>query len=82
MKHSSSMEKVLKLGRMEQSTLVTGEMVWLKEKVSSIMLTEMSTPENFTKIEQMALEFMFIQMAKSMKDSGKTICKMVQEKKS
>jgi DUF438 domain-containing protein len=76
------MEKVPRIGKMEQNTLVTGEMVWLKEKVYSIMLMGMSTPVNFTKIEQMDSESMFIQMVKSMKDFGKMTCKMGQEKKS
>jgi hypothetical protein len=76
------MEKVRKFGRMEQSTLVTGELAWLKEKEYSITLTEMSIQENFIKIELMASEFMFILMVKSMKVSGKMICKMDQEKRS
>ena len=76
------MEKVLKFGRMEQSTQVTGELAWLKEKEYSITLTEMSIQENSTKIELMASECMFILMVKSMKVSGKMICKMDQEKKS
>jgi len=46
------------------------------------MLTVMSILENFSKIEQMDLACMFTRMDKSMKVSGKMICKMVQEKKS
>ena len=71
-----------KLGKMEPSTPETGETEWLKEKEYSIMLMEMFTQESFTKIEQMDSEFMFTLMGKSMKDSGRTICKMVQAKKS
>ena len=76
------MEKVRKFGRMERSTQVTGELAWLKEKEYSITLTEMSIQENSTKIELMASECMSILMVKSMKVSGKMICKMDQEKKS
>ena len=76
------MEKVRKFGRMERNTQVTGELVWLKEKEYSITLTEMSIQENSTKIELMASECMSILMVKSMKVSGKMICKMDQEKKS
>ena len=76
------MEREHKHGKMELSTPETGETVWLKEKEYSIMLTEMCTLESFTKIEQMDSEFMFTLMVKSMKDSGRTICKMVQAKKS
>ena len=45
------------------------------------MLTVMSILENFSKIEQMDLVFMFIQTDRNMKDFGKMICKMAQEKK-
>jgi len=76
------MEKVLKPGKTEPNTPATGETAWLKVKEFSITLTEMFTQENFIKIEQMASESMFILTGKNMKVSGKTICKMVEAKKS
>ena len=75
------MEKVRKLGKMELSTRVIGGMEWPKEKEFSIMLMVTYIPENFSKIEQTVLVFMFIKMDKSTKDFGKMICKMAQEKK-
>ena len=49
--------------------------------VHSIMQMEMYILENSTKIELMDMGYMFIQTAKSMKASGKMICKMAREKK-
>ena len=75
------MVKEHKPGKMEPNTLVTGGMVWPKEKASSIMLMVMYIPVNFSKIEQMVSAFTFTQTDKNMKVSGKTICKTAQVKK-
>lgn len=62
--------------------MVTGGMEWLKVKEISIMLMVMSIKESSIRIGLMDLEFTFIKMDRLMKDFGKTICKMVLEKKS
>ena len=59
-----------------------GEMEWQKDKATSITQTAMCTQENFIKIELMGSEFTYIKTGRRMKDSGKMICKMVQERKS
>lgn len=63
------------------NTMEIGDLEWLKEKVFFTMLMEMCILESFIKTEQMALESMFTPMAKSMRDSGRMICKMDQGKK-
>ena len=75
------MEKVHKTGKTMLSMKEIGEMEWQRGKVLSIMQMEIFTLENFTRIEQMALENMSIKMVKNMLVSGKTICKMVLVKK-
>lgn len=77
----SNTVKVHKHGRMVLSTMEIGEAEWQKEKVFFIMLMEMYIQESSTKIEPTVLEYMFTLMVKSMRDSGKMICKMVQGKK-
>ena len=62
--------------------MVTGGMAWLRARGYFIMPTEMFILENFIRIELMGLGFMFIKMARNMKDSGKMTCKTVLEKKS
>lgn len=78
----SSMEREPRYGKMAQSTKATGVMAWPRGKAISTTPMAMSTPVNFTKIEPMALEFMFIRMAKRMKVSGETTCRTDQEKRS
>jgi hypothetical protein len=75
------MEKGHKLGKMGRNTLVIGGVEWPKEKEFSTMLMVIFTPENFSKIELTVSEFTFIKTDKNMKDFGKMICKMAQEKK-
>lgn len=77
-----NMAKVPNFGKIMPNMKVIGEMEWLKGKVLSIMLMVTYTQVNSIKIEQMALENMFIKMDKSTLDSGKMICKTAQEKKS
>ena len=75
------MEKESRTGQMVRTTKVNGAITLLKEKEYFIMRTVTFIPENFIKIELMALEFIFIKMVKNMRASGKWICKMAQAKK-
>lgn len=75
------MEKERNCGKTEPNIQEIGEMGWPKEKEYFIMPTEMFTLENFSRIELMVLENMFMQMANDTKDFGKMICKTVKEKK-
>ena len=58
----------------------TGETGWLKAVVPLIMRMAMSIKENFYRIEQMGMEYMFIPMARNMKEIGEMICKRDMEK--
>lgn len=59
-----------------------GEMEWLKDKGHFIMLMEMYILENFIRIKQMDLVFIFIRMDRNMKAFGKMISKKDLEEKS
>lgn len=76
------MEREPRYGKMAQSTKATGGMAWPRGKAISTTPMAMSTPVNFTKIEPMALEFMFTRTGKPMKVSGEMTCKMVQARRS
>lgn len=76
------MEREPRYGKMAQSTTVTGGMAWPRVRAISTMPMAMFTLVNFTKIEPMASEFMFIRMAKHMKVSGETTCRTGQAKRS
>jgi hypothetical protein len=75
------MEKVISYGRMVLDMKETGETVWQKDKELFIMQTVMSILENFTKIELMDLEFIFIKMVKNTRDFGRMINKKVLEER-
>jgi hypothetical protein len=81
-KSLSSTVKENRSGMMEPSTMETGGMEWLKVRALFIMLMEMSILVSSCKIELMDSVFMFIQMDRDMKDSGKMIIRMDLVKKS
>jgi len=65
-----------KLGQTEQNTKEIGEMEWLRARVHFTTLTVMSIPESSIKIEPTDLVPTFTRMGRSMKGTGRTICKM------
>ena len=75
------MVKELRFGKMELNMKVIGEVAWLKAKEYSIIQMEIYIQENSYKIKQMDSEFIYIKMAKNMKDFGRMINKKEQEKK-
>lgn len=77
----SNMVKELRFGKMELNMKVIGEVAWLKAKEYSIIQMEIYIQENSYKIKQMDSEFIYIKMAKNMKDFGRMINKKEQEKK-
>jgi hypothetical protein len=69
-------------GLMAQNMKVIGEKAWLKEEELSIMLIEICTLENSSKIEQMGTEPTSTKMDKDTRENGKMICNTVKVLKS
>ena len=74
------MVKVFRNGLTAPNTTVTGATIWPKVMALSITRMVMYMMENFYRIEQTAMVFIFIRMDRNMKASGLMICKKARGK--
>ena len=81
-KCTSSTARAPRYGKMAPNTRETGEMAWPRVKAISTMPMATYTRENSTRIEPMALEFMFTRTDRPMKVSGEMTCKTVRARRS